>query len=304
MNARPPQRRRAKRRIPLAPYLFLSPFLIVFVLFWIYPLFQSINLSFHATPGPDLKIFVGLDNFRFLLRDPDFHKAVANTLTYTLAAVGLQVPLSLGIAVLLNSRAIRVRNFFRFAFFAPHLMGTVFAAVLFGLIFAPRFGLLNKVLHALVGLPMSTRWLGEPDLVMPAIVLLTLWLNIGFYMVYFLAALQAVDESLYEAAMVDGAGAPGRFWHVTLPGIRPVMLFVVVISTIGALRIFELPYLLLDNTAGPDQAGLFVVTYLYQNGFAANDLGYASAIGWTLAIGVFIVTLLQVRLSGAMREDA
>ena len=282
-----------------APYLFLSPFLAMFAVFALYPLVKSLHLSLYATSGPKSEVFVGLDNFRFLLQDPDFHKAVANTLIFALFTVGVQLPLSLALALLLNRKGLKLRAFFRFAFFSPYLMGTVFAAVLFGLIFAPRFGLLNRALHLLVGLPMNTRWLGDTELVMPAIILLSLWLNVGFFMIYFLAALQSVARDLYEAARVDGAGPWRRFLHVTLPGLRPVVVFVLVIGTISAFKIFELPWLLLQNTAGPDQSGLFVVTYLYQSGFETADLGYASAIGWTLTIAVLVLTLIQLRLSGA-----
>lgn len=284
-----------------APYLFISPFLMLFGLFWAYPLMQSLRLSFYATSGPGSQVYIGLDNFRFLLSDPDFHLAVWNTLIYAFFVVAVQLPLSLGLAVLLNRPGLRLRNVFRFVFFSPHLMGTVFASVLFGLIFAPRFGVFNRVLHLMVGLPMNTRWLGDAELVMPAIIILSLWLNVGFYMIYLLAALQGVRQDLYEAARVDGAGAWTRFLHVTLPGIWPVLLFVLVISTIGAFRIFELPWLLLQSTTGPDQSGLFIVTYLYQNGFEAADLGYASAIGWLLTAGVMGLTLIQLKVGGLSR---
>ena len=284
-----------------APYLFISPFLILFALFWVYPLVQSLRLSLFATSGPSAQVYVGLDNFRFLLHDSDFHLAVKNTLVYAVFAVGVQLPLSLWLAVLLNRRGLKLRNVFRFVFFSPHLMGTVFASVLFGLIFAPRFGVFNRALHMAVGLPMNTRWLGDANLVMPAIIILSLWLNVGFYMIYFLAALQGVRQDLYEAARVDGAGSWMRFLNVTLPGIWPVTLFVLVICTIGSFRIFELPWLLLQNTAGPDQSGLFIVTYLYQNGFEAADLGYASAIGWSLTAAVLMLTLVQLRIGGMTR---
>jgi ABC-type sugar transport system permease subunit len=131
-----------------------------------------------------------------------------------------------------------------------------------------------------------------------------MWLYVGFNMIYFLAALQAVPRELYEAAAVDGAGPLRRFWHVTLPGIKPVVVFVVVLSTIGSFKLFELPWLLLNQQSGPDQAGLTIVMYLYQNGFVTGDLGYASAIGWTLTIGVILLALVQIRLSGTMKKEA
>jgi len=292
-----------------APYLFVSPFLIIFGTFGLYPIVKSIVLSLYVTAGTSEQVFVGLDNFRFMLADPNFHTAAYNTLVYAVASVGIQLPLALGLAVLLNSPAVKARNFFRFAFFSPFLMGPVFASILFTLIFAENFGLLNVALHRVFGSDenpfwLQFSWLGAPENVMPALVILTTWLFVGFNMIYFLAALQAVDRDLYEAAEVDGANRLQQFRHVTLPGIKPVVIFVLVFSTIGSFKVFELPWLLLGNNAGPDQSGLFVVTYLYQNGFIVGDLGYASAIGWTLTLGVLAVSLVQVWLSGTMRRQS
>ncbi len=285
-----------------APYLFLAPFVLSFLIFGAYPIIRSVMLSFYITSGPEAQHFVGLDNYLHLLQDPDFWTAVRNTATFALGSVLLQLPLSLGLALLLNRADIRGRNVFRFIFFSPNLMGLVFSALLFMLILAPRFGLLNAALHALFGLPSTTRWLSTPSLVMPALIMVALWLYTGFNMVYFLAALQAVDGELYEAATIDGAGRWAQFWHVTLPGIRPVLIFVVVLSTIGSFQLFELAFLLLGNSSGPDQAGLTIVMYLYQNGFLGGDLGYAAAIGWTLALMVLLLALVQLRITGTGKE--
>ena len=284
-----------------APYLFVSPFLLLFAVFGLWPILRSLVMAFYATNGPKSQVFVGLNNFRFLFADPDFHKAVWNTLIYTFWSVFLQLPLALGLAILLNQRWLKGKNFLRLAFFSPNLLGQVFVAILFSVLFAPKYGLLNKVLHALFGTALDTKWLSEPALVMPAIVLTSLWLYVGFNMIYFLAALQAVDTELYEAAEADGANAWQKFWAVTLPGIRPVAIFVLVTATIGSFQLFELPYIMLGNTAGPNNAGLTVVMYLYNNGFITGDLGYASAVGWTLAVGVLIVSLVQMRVTGAWK---
>ncbi len=286
-----------------APYLFVTPFVVVFCAFGLYPLVKSLVLSFYITSGPRSRVFVGLANFAFLLHDPDFLKAVRNTVTFAAFSVFLQLPLSLGLALLLNKAWLRGRNVFRLVFFSPRLVGMVFVAVLFAVIFQPQFGLLNRVLHALVGLDLDTKWLGNARLVMPALVLTSLWMYVGFNMIYFLAALQAVDQNLYDAARVDGANAWQQFLHVTVPQIKPVAVFVVVLSTIGSFKLFELPYLMLGNGGGPENAGLTVVMYLYQNGFETGDLGYASAIGWTLALGVLIISLVQMRVTGAWRRD-
>ncbi len=286
------------------PYLFLTPFFLSFLIFGAYPIIRSLVLSLYITSGPEAQHFVGLDNYLYLLKDPDFWTAFRNTATFALGSVLLQLPLSLGLAILLNRSGVRGRNVFRFIFFSPNLMGLVFSALLFMLILAPKFGLLNAALHALFGLPTTTRWLSTPGLVMPALIMVALWLYTGFNMVYFLAALQSVDAELYEAATIDGAGRWSQFWHVTLPGIKPVLIFVVVLSTIGSFQLFELAYLLLGNGSGPDQAGLTIVMYLYQNGFLGGDLGYASAIGWTLAAMVLILSMVQLRITGTGREGS
>jgi ABC-type sugar transport system permease subunit len=282
-----------------APYLFVSPFLLMFALFNGWPIVKSLILSTYATNGPKSAIFVGLANYRFLLSDPDFHTAAWNTAVYAFFSVFLQLPLSLGLALLLTQRWVRGRELLRLAFFSPNLLGQVFVAVLFGVLFIPQYGLLNQVLHAVAGTALDTKWLTNPVLVMPALVLTSLWMYVGFNMIYFLAALQAVDQELYEVATVDGANGWQQFLAVTVPGIRPVAAFVLITSTIGSFQLFELPYIMLNNSSGPNKAGLTIVMYLYNSGFVTGDLGYASAVGWTLACGLLIVSIFQARLSGA-----
>ena len=286
-----------------APYLFTAPFVVTFLVFALYPMAKSLVLAFYVTVGPKSSVFVGLENFRFLLSDPSFYVAVKNTAVFALFSVFLQLPLSLGLATLLNAKFLRLRNAWRFGFFSPYLLGQVFVAVLFSVIFAPRLGLLNQVLSSMALVPSNKDWLGEAERVMPALVMTALWMYVGFNMIYFLAALQAVDKDLYDAAAVDGADAIRRFRHVTLPSIKPVAVFVVVLSTIGSFQLFELPYLMLQNTSGPEQAGLTVVMYLYQKGFEAGDLGYASVVGWTLALGVLVLSLGQMLLAGTWRKE-
>lgn len=286
-----------------APYLFVSPFLLLFALFGAWPIVKSLILSVYATNGPKDAVFVGLANFRFLLSDPDFHVAVRNTAVFAFFSVFLQLPLALGLALLLTQRWLRSREIFRLVFFSPNLLGQVFVAVLFSVLFIPQYGLLNQLLHQFAGIALGTKWLANPALVMPALVLTSLWMYVGFNMIYFLAALQAVDRELYEAATVDGASGWQQFFAVTLPGIRPVAIFVLITSTIGSFQLFELPYIMLNNSSGPNQAGLTIVMYLYNSGFVTGDLGYASAVGWTLALGILIVSLAQARLTGAWKGN-
>jgi ABC-type sugar transport system permease subunit len=285
----------------LAPYLFVSPFLILFCVFGIYPILKSVYLAFHTTNGPRSVVFTGLDNFRFLLQDPDFFTALGNTTVFALFSIFLQLPLALGLALLLNCTWLKGRNTFRFIFFAPNLMGQLFAGFLGIVIFSPRYGLFSKFLYAAAGVDPDIKWLLDERYVMPTLVLISLWMYVGYNCIYFLAALQSVDRELHEAAEVDGAGAWARFRHVTLPAIKPVVLIVVIMSTIGSFQLFELPFTLLKGTSGPNKAGLTLVMYLYQRGFDAGNLGYASTIGWTLALIVMAVSLLQKKVSGMMR---
>lgn len=292
---------RAQQR--LAPYFFIAPFLILFAVFGLYPLVKSLLLSTYATNGPKDPVYIGAGNFAYLLRDADFHTAVRNTAIYAFWSVFLQLPLALGLALLLTQPWLRGREWFRLAFFSPNLLGQVFVGVLFSVLFIPQYGLLNKFLNWLTlgRVALDTKWLANPALVMPALVLTSLWMYVGFNMIYFLAALQAVDKDLYEAATVDGANGRQQFLAVTLPGIRPVGVFVLVTATIGSFQLFELPFTLLNRSAGPNNAGLTVVMYLYNNGFVTGDLGYASAVGWTLALGVLVISLIQMRVTGTFQ---
>jgi len=276
------------RQVRWAPYFFLAPFLLIFAAFTLYPLLQSLILSFQQTHGPKSSVFVGLSNFRFLSSDPLFWIAVKKTSIFAAASVFIQLPLSLGLAMLLNRPDIKGRAIFRLIFFSPSLVGLVFVATIFSLIFEKRTGLLNVALHHLIGFNLDFPWLQEH--VMAAMIIAALWIYVGFNMVYFLAALQNVNPELVEAAMVDGAGWWRRFWHITVPAIRPVAAFVVLLSIIGSFQLFELPFILL-NGPGPDNQGLTVVMYLFQVGFQQGDLGYASAIGWMLAVllGLFAI---------------
>jgi ABC-type sugar transport system permease subunit len=277
------------------PYAFLAPFLFVFLAFLVYPLLQSVLLAMEQTFGPEHHEFVFLYNFLQLIQDPLFWKALSNTAIFAAASVMLQLPLSLGLALLMNRPDVRGRAFFRLIFFSPALVGAVFVGVMFAIIFQKRTGLLNIVLHNLFGFNLDFPWLQV--YIMPALILASLWMWTGFNMIYFLAALQNVDHDLMDAAKIDGAGPWQRFFSVILPAIRPIAGFVVLLSMIGSFQLFELPYLLLSNSSGADNKGLTVVMYLYQTGFDTGDLGYASAIGWALAVILIALSIIQRRLS-------
>ncbi len=273
------------------PYVFLSPFLVLLVVFIAYPLYHSVILSMKQTFGPSRSAFVGLDNFKFLATDPLFWKAVRNTTIFAAGSVLVQLPISLGLALLLNRPDVRGRAIFRLIFFSPSLVGLVFVAMMFSLIFEKNTGLVNVALHSVFpGFDPEFPWLQE--YVMPTLIIAALWMFAGFNMIYFLAALQNVEKQLVEAAMVDGANTWQRFLHVTVPAIRPVGTFVVLLSLIGSFQLFDLPYVLLSG-AGSDNQGLTVVMYLFQMGWDQQDLGLASAIGWSLAMLLFVFAMIQ-----------
>jgi ABC-type sugar transport system permease subunit len=286
-----------------APYLFLAPYLILAAVFFVYPLIDATRLAFYQTHGALARQWVGLENFKFLLKDRNFHDAVSHTVVFAVSNTVLMLPLSLGLALLLNTRQGRWKGFLRVLFFSPNFVGQIFVGILFFVIFVPRYGLLNRFLQTLLGWGLETEWLTDPAMVMPALVLTNLWMYVGFNMVYFLAALQNVDESLVEAARIDGAGPWSVFWHVTLPSIKPVAVFVLVVCMINSFQLFELPWAMFRQTFGPANAGITMVGYLYDAAFNTGDLGLASAVGWVLGCFIMIVSLVQIKVLGTGREE-
>lgn len=289
-------------RTKLAPYLLLSPFLVVFVVFMAYPLFRSGFLATERSFGPGYSESVGFENFRLLFADPLFWKAARNTALFTLGSVFLQLPLSLLLALILNKEGLRGRSLYRLVFFSPQLVGLVFSAMLASLIFEKQTGMVNRILNMMFGFSLDYPWMQKSIMLM--LVITAIWMYVGFNMVYFLAALQNVNKSVVEAARIDGANPLQQFWHVTIPAIRPVGTFVVLLSIIGSVQLFELPFVIFGQGAfgggGPDNGALTLVMYLYQQAFQAGDLGYASAIGWVIAFVLVLFGLAQMVIN---RED-
>lgn len=287
----------------IAPYLFLAPYLILAAVFFLYPLIDAAQLAFYQTYGARAREWVGLANFQFLLNDRNFHQAVYNTVIFAVANTVIMLPLSLGLAILLNSRESRFKSFFRVLFFSPNFVGQIFVGIIFSVIFVPRYGIFNRFLQALLGWGLEAEWLTDPAMVMPALILVNLWMYLGFNMVYFLAALQNVDESLVEAARIDGAGPWGVFWNVTLPSIKPVAVFVLVVCMINSFQFFELPWAMFKQTFGPANSAITMVGYLYDAAFNTGDLGLASTVGWVLGCAIMLVSIVQIRVLGTGKED-
>ncbi len=282
-----------------APYLLIAPFFILFAIFMVYPLISSLVMGFYEMRGFKSRIFVGFENFTDLFRDPIFWKSLLNTTYFALGTLGLQLPIALFLAILLNAKFVKGKNFLRLAFFTPVLVAGVFVAIIFNLIYDQRAGLINNE-FLLLGKEIG--WLSNERYVMLAVILTGVWQWAGFNMIFFLAGLQGIRQELYEAAAVDGANWWQSFIHITLPSLRPVIAFVVVVSMIGSLQLFDLPYIL-TNGGEPADAGTTIVMYLYKNGFQFMRLGYAATIGWVLFIIIAIISIAQLKLLGIFREE-
>ncbi len=283
----------------IAPYLFIAPFYILFAIFLGYPLISSLIMSFYEMRGFQSRIFVGFGNFTDLFSDPIFWKSLWNTTYFAIGTLILQLPIALLLAILLNAKFVKGKNFLRLAFFTPVLVAGVFVAIIFNLIFDQRAGLINNE-FILFGKEIG--WLSQEEYVMPAVILTGVWQWAGFNMIYFLAGLQGIRQELYEAAAVDGANWWQSFVHITLPSLRPVIAFVFVVSMIGSFQLFDLPYIL-TNGGEPADAGTTIVMYLYKNGFQFMRLGYAATIGWVLFIIIAIISVAQLKLLGVFREE-
>lgn len=275
----------------LAPFFFLLPYAFLFAVFWAWPIAYSLYLSFLNTRVYPWRLELTA-NWARLLQDPFFWISLKNTLFILLIQVPLMLLLALLLALALNSTLLRAKGFFRFAFFAPVVVGAVAYSAVFRLLFNTEFGAVNALLRVL-GHP-GYDWLYSPGPAMAVIILALTWRWTGYNAIILLAGLQSIPRELYEAAELDGAGPWHLFWHVTWPGIRPVMLFTLVLSIIGTLQLFTEPFLI--TAGGPGNATTTLGVYLYQQGFRSFNFGYASAIAYTVALLAATLSFLQMRL--------
>jgi ABC-type sugar transport system permease subunit len=298
---------------PWTPWLFLLPFAAIFGTFTVYPLIYSVFLATRRTVGVDVDVGVGLANFAEVLTDELFWWAMARTAYFAALSLLIQLPVALGLALLVNQKRLAGRGFFRTAFFMPILVGQVFIGIAFERILGWNDGVLNQLVDAVdnavfgwltadgEGLFAPINWLGNADVVMTTLVLVGVWIFAGFNMIYFLAALQGIPEELYDAAAIDGANPWQRFRNVTVPGIWPVAAFLITASTIGSFGLFDLPWVL-TGQGGPGDASTTVMVYLYKRGFLGGDIGYASAMGWVVTVILLMIALVQLKLSRAWAE--
>ena len=281
-----------------AGWIFAAPALIVLALFFFLPVLAALVMSLtdfdlYALSDYDNLRFVGLRNYGQLLSEPLFWKALGNTLYFVVLGVPVSIGVSLGAALLVNSKLARFRNVYRTVFFAPVVTTLVAVAIVWRYIFHTRYGFLNYGLSFLGIDPVD--WMGDPHWAMPAIVVLAVWKNFGYNMIILLAALQSIPEDLYEAARIDGASTWRLFRHVTLPGLAPVLTLVGILTMTGYFQLFAEPYVMTEG--GPLQSTLSVLYFMYQEGFIWWSLGRASAVAFLLFVLMFAVTLVQLRLS-------
>ncbi len=280
-----------------APYFFISPFLVLFAVFGVFPLLFSLHLAFQSwepTSGLDSMSFVGLENFAFALQDEWFWKSLKNTLWLAVVSGAPQHLVAIPLAVFIHHSFKHLRDGVIGAYFLPYITSTVAIAIMFSSLFSKDFGLINAMLHAAFEAE-HVDWLGQAENIKPAIAFVVFWRYLGFNVVLYLAALQTIPKDLYEAATMDGAGRWQQFWHITLPNLKPMIFFGVTLSVIGGLQLFEEPFILTGGRGGVDQSGMTSAVYLYRMAFDFNDFGGASAMSWLLFAVVAVLTWLTNR---------
>jgi len=284
-----------------AGWAFVTPALALIGIFFVLPVAGAFVLSFtdfdlYSIGGPGNTRFVGLANYRDLLTTPLFWTALRNTLYFVLVGGPLSVAVSLAAALLVNARTVRLKPFFRAAFFAPWVTTLVAVALLWRYIYHPQYGLLNAAIGVFGLGPVD--WLGDPAWAMPSIILLSVWKNFGYNMLIFLAGLQAIPEELYEAASLDGAGAWHRFRHVTVPMLGPTLVFVGIVTMITSFQIFSEPYVMTQG--GPLKSTTTLMLFMYEEGFRWWRLGFAA----TIAVVLFLLTLAGTVVQLRFRREA
>ncbi|MBS4196381.1 carbohydrate ABC transporter permease [Lederbergia citri] len=272
--------------------LYLFPALLIIGVFVIYPIIKSLLMSFYADYDffNDVVHRYGFDNFIFLWNDPVFHKALKNTFIFVLGVVPISIILSLWIAIMLNSITL-LNKFFRAIYFIPFVTSVVAVSIVWRWIFHSNYGIMNYFLSFFGIEPIQ--WLTSTEWAMPALIILSIWKGLGYNIIIFLAGLQTIGDTYYNAARIDGAKRWNRFIHVTLPQLAPTTFFVFIISIINSFKVFDEIYALFDGKAGPSNSALTVVYYVFDKFYGEWNFGVASAAAYVLFLIIFIITLIQ-----------
>ncbi|RMF18623.1 MAG: sugar ABC transporter permease [Gammaproteobacteria bacterium] len=296
-----------------APYLFLMPYIVLFLVFGLFPLLFSIYLSFHIwnpIKGLDSMEYTGFENYVLAWGDPVLWKALYNTVWLAITSGLAQHLVAIPTACVLVALGSRLRHWLTSAYFLPYVTSTVAVSLVFFSMYSPNTGIINKLLIALsesdlfgwafswVPDVMPLRWLEDTFLVKPAVAFLVFWKYTGFNIVLYTTGLMTIPRDLYEAARVDGASAFRRFWHISLPLLRPFIFFAVTLTIIGNLQLFEEPFILTRGTGGVGHSAETISMYLFRIGWEYLDMGVASAISWMLFILIGILTAIHFKLFG------
>jgi putative chitobiose transport system permease protein len=282
------------RRITATPYLFLAPALVLIAIFVLYPIGAVLFYSFTDYNIVNPPVWVGLDNYRHLVADPTFWKALTHSIVYLIVTPTI-IALSVTLAIVVN-RKLRGIHIYRALYYVPAVSGSIAIGICWRWLF-DRNGFVNSALQSLGIIHQPIQWLADPNLVLPIAMLLTIWAGIGYYAVIFLAGLQNIPEELYDAALIDGCNSLQKHRHVSLPGLRPQIVFVAVISSLAALKVFDEIYVLTGRTGGILDSGVTVVFYLWKQAFTElAHAGYASAIAIVLLGLTLVFSVVNVRL--------
>ena len=292
-----------KRREKIDGWLFILPFVVSSIVFFVGPLIVAFILSFKEYSFLDDTTiwqakWVGISNYLNVFKDESFIKALTNTTLYSLGVVPIQLCIALLLAMVVNAK-IKGKTFFRVAYYIPTLTSTVAVSVIFVYLFKTD-GLINKFLSAFNVVPKN--WFNDVAFALYAIMGMAIWSSVGLYMIIFLAGLQDIPTTIYEAAQIDGANQVQLFFRITLPLIKPTFFFNLVVSLIGTFQVFDQAYVVSGGTGGPLDATMTVVLYLYRTGFRDYKMGYACAIAFVLSFIIFILTMIQKRIFGAETE--
>lgn len=290
------------RQPKLVPYLFILPAFLIYASFFLWPILQLVLLTLQDWDGIGEKRFVGIENYRELFfSDPAFWAAFIHNLVWMLAALIVPVSIGLFLAILLARGAMRGRAIFRTIYFVPQVISSVVVAVIWRWIYNPSFGALNQFLAALGLSSFQRGWLGDADLALPALFIAWSWVQYGFAMVIFLAALQNIDEVYFDAAKVDGANWWQQFRHVLLPAIRRPLTIVLLIISISSFQVFDLVFI--TTRGGPGNATMNLAVYMYQTTFAFNRVGYGATVAMTLGAVILTFSVLFLFVRGALNEE-
>jgi putative chitobiose transport system permease protein len=289
------------RRFRATPYVFLLPALALLGVFVVYPIVAVVYYSFTDFDIVRPPVPIGLDNYQKLVGDPTFWLALTHSFVY-LIVTPIIIAMSVVLAIVVNRR-LRGIHIYRALYFVPAVSGSIAIGLTWQWLFQ-RSGFINSILLTLGWVDRPVQWLTTPQYVLPIAMLLTIWAGFGYYAVIFLAGLQNIPEELYDAARIDGCNDFQKHWHISLPGLRPQIVFVAVISSLAALKVFDEIYVLTNQTGGFLDSGITMVFYLWRQAFVQQHAGYASAIAIALLVITLIFSIVNVRILERGQADA